>query len=110
MATVKIEFKRLEKRFSKQAVQQAKREVSDQMLADMNQFVPMDVGSLRGTGLVTDSGLEWNTPYAKAQFYGTNGRGAFHDYTTAGTGKRWDLKAKGLYRKQWTESFKKGLS
>ena len=76
----------------------------------MNQFVPKKESSLRTTGHVSADGNQvvWNTPYAKAQFYGTNGRATFRKYSTPGTGKRWDLKAKPIFMNDWTKAFKGG--
>ena len=73
---------------------------------DMNKYVPMLTGDLRGSQQLVKDGITWNTVYAKAQFYGTNGRAVFSTYTTAGTGKRLDLKAQGIHGKSWEQLVK----
>lgn len=92
------------------AVRRGQHAMANQMLADMNQFVPKLSNTLRTTGHVSGSGdtIIWNTKYAKAQFYGTNGRAVFTHYTTPGTGPRWDLKAKGAYMEHWKNAYIKG--
>ncbi len=104
----------------------------NQMLMDMDQFVPKKKGTLRFVGHVNTgrSQLVWQIPYARRQFYGPSlwkgkskmtpkqrrwwfGVGIKQPkkgsrYTTPGTGPRWDLKAKARYGKQWAEVFVKG--
>lgn len=84
--------------------------MSNQMVSDMTQFVPKKESSLRITGHASADGSEliWYTPYAKAQFYGSNGKATFSNYSTPGTGKRWDLKAKSLYMNDWKKAFMRG--
>lgn len=81
----------------------AKRILKTQVAYDMNQYVPMLSGDLRGSQALVRDGITWSGVYAKAQFYGTNGIVNFRNYTTASTGKRWDLKAEGIHGKSWEE-------
>lgn len=112
MARVKVDLSGVNKKLSTGNMQSAKYAMMNQMLMDMQPFVPNDQGTLQSTGYVgaDKNSLEWNTPYAKAQFYGTNGKAVFKNYTTPGTGKRWDLRAKGLYMSDWQKVFLRGLN
>lgn len=112
MARVKVDLSGINKKLSAGNMQSAKYSMMNQMLMDMQPFVPNDQGTLQQTGVISaDRGsLVWNTPYAKAQFYGTNGKVVFKNYTTPGTGKRWDLRAKGLYMSDWQKVFIRGLN
>ncbi|MDD7758780.1 MAG: minor capsid protein [Aerococcus suis] len=74
---------------------------------DMNNYVPMESGDLRGSMRSNKNGISWDTRYARAQFYGTNGRAVFRKYTVAGTGKRWDLKAESIHGNQWEDLVKR---
>ena len=98
------------RKLSKGNMKRGKYALANQMLADMDKFVPLDGGDLRTTGHRDASGdsVIWKNVYAKAQFYGTNGYVTFKKYTTPGTGKRWDLKAKSKHMKDWKRAFVKG--
>ncbi|MHC5407336.1 minor capsid protein [Listeria seeligeri] len=111
MTKVKSNFSKIYKKLGKKNVQKAKFGMSNQMLADMNPFVPLQDSILRSSGHVDDRGDEliWVAPYAKPQFYGTNGKAIFRNYTTPGTGARWDLKAEGLFMSTWVKVFARGL-
>lgn len=86
----------------------------NQMLTDMDRYIPKKSGALRFIGHVNTgrSQLVWQAPYARAQYYGKiMKKGATYsikNYTTPGTGPRWDLKAKAKYGKKWAEVFVKG--
>ncbi|EAC2379275.1 minor capsid protein [Listeria monocytogenes] len=110
--SVKVNFKKVYKKVSKENSQKAKFATANQMLADMNPFVPLRDATLRSSGHVDADGdsLVWVSPYAKAQFYGTNGIVKFRQYTTPGTGARWDLKAEGLFMSTWVKVFARGLT
>ena len=74
-------------------------------LADMNPFVPRKSNTLRATAHLKNDGsaILYETKYAKRQFY-LRGK----NYSTPGTGPRWDLKAKRLYGKSWKRAFLRG--
>lgn len=112
MVQVNINITGVQRKLSPQAQQQGQRALANQALADMNQFVPMDDGILRQSATVDIDGsaVNYNTPYAKAQFYGRVGKGGYpvHNYTTPGTGPRWDEKANSIHMKDWIDAFKKG--
>ena len=129
---VKVDISGVEKKLSKANMSRGRYAMANQMLADMNRFVPMKQGTLRQTGHASADGKEliWNTKYAAVQFYGPNGgrKKTLTDkqrrfifwalknnpsllnggYSTPGTGPRWDLKAKGLYMADWERAFLKG--
>lgn len=106
MVKVDINLNGAYRKLSAQAMTQGRRAVANQALADMNQFVPMKEGILRMTGTIDldATAVNYNTPYARRHFYAPGG----WNYTTPGTGPRWDLKAKGMFMSDWVEAFKKG--
>jgi hypothetical protein len=110
-AKVSVNLSGMEKKLGKGNLRVAKQVVAQQMLLDMNRLVPRRHGDLRASGHVTSGGdaIEYSTIYARAQFYGTNGKQVFRSYTTGGTGKRWDLKAKVLYGEKWGRVFARGM-
>ncbi|WP_248000263.1 minor capsid protein [Lactiplantibacillus plantarum] len=85
----------------------------NQAMSDMTQFVPKDRPEepLRKSVHATSDGSEitYSTPYAKAQFYGIINGHPVHNYTTPGTTKRWDLKAKSMFMSSWIDAFTKGM-
>lgn len=83
-----------------------------QAMSDMEQFVPKDQGHLRDSVHATSDGgqITYAMPYAKAQFYGIiNDKYPVHNYTTPGTTKRWDLKAKSMFMDSWVKAFTEGM-
>lgn len=105
MARVEIDLSGAQRKLSPQSRQRGQYALANQALADMNPFVPMKKGILRMTGHVEDSGNSavWNTPYAAEMFYMPK-----LNYTTPGTGPRWDNKAKGMYMRDWERAYMKG--
>jgi len=83
----------------------------NQAMSDMEQFVPKNKGYLRDSVHATADGgqITYAMPYAKAQFYGIINGHPVHNYTTPGTTKRWDLKAKSMFMSSWIDSFTKGM-
>ncbi|MDT2781389.1 minor capsid protein [Vagococcus fluvialis] len=110
MVKVSIDLASVYKNTNKHNIERAKLSMINQMLSDMQPFIPNDQGILQQTGTigVDKSSLHWVTPYARAQYYGTNGKAVFSNYTTPGTGPYWDLKAKGLFMSDWMDVFTKG--
>jgi hypothetical protein len=108
--SVNVNLDGVYKKLGTRATVRGRYAMANQMLSDMNQFVPKLSNTLRTTGHVSGGGnkLIWDTKYAKAQFYGTNGRAVFKNYSTPGTGPRWDLKAKGQYMDAWKRAYLKG--
>ncbi|MGT2800415.1 minor capsid protein [Streptococcus satellite phage Javan292] len=108
---IKVDLDGVTAKLSEKNFVKARTEMAKQMLADMNYFVPSSDpysdGHLRASGHVVEGGraIEWTPPYARAQFYGTNGIVTFQHYSTPGTGKRWDEKAKDIHMNHWKDIF-----
>lgn len=107
---IKVDVDGVRTKLSPQAMMEGRRALANQMLADMNPFVPKKNNSLRQAVSMARDGSEiiYSMPYAKAQYYGTNGKAVFKKYSTPGTGKRWDLQAKGLHISSWERAFLRG--
>lgn len=102
--TLKIDFSKLNQRFSTANLNRAQYIAKNEAMNAMEQFVPRDQGDLRNLArkatVNTQTEIIYPVPYAKAQFYGgyitsSGKRVEFTNYTTPGTGKRWDLRLKG---------------
>ncbi len=82
--------------------------VLNQMESDMQRFVPYDQGNLTRDTLIDTQHRQivYQMPYAKAQFYGiVGGKYPVVNYTTdthPQATKRWDLKTKAIYGKDWS--------
>lgn len=105
MGRVTIDLGGVMSRLSQDAVRRGRYAAANQALADMNQFVPMLSGALRMTATIDidGGGINYNTPYSNKLFYMY-----MHNYTTPGTGPRWDLKAKGVFMSDWINAFTRG--
>ena len=119
MAKVDVNLN-LGQRFSDANVSKARYVMANQMMKDMDYFVPYREGHLSDSAHINANGSEitWSTPYARAQFYGfitnykTGRQSRIVNYTHKRTGdpsRRWDLRAKALYGQQWAEIAKKSL-
>lgn len=110
--SVKVDLRGVESKLSKKEFNAGRYAMANQMLSDMDKFIPLRDGDLRATGMIGANGknLMWNTVYARAQFYGTNGIAVFRRYTTLGTGKRWDEVASAIYVNEWIRTFVKGAN
>lgn len=91
--------------------EKANRLAAEKFLQRAQPYVPMKSGALRSLGQVIDhETVEWRgVPYGKAQFFGTNGMAVFKNYTTPGTGKRWDLVTKGNHMQEIEQAYVRGL-
>lgn len=106
---IKIDLKGLEKKLSPTSLKRAQYNVATQAEIDLRKHVPRKHGDLRAHVSITSDGvIAWNALYARAQFYGTNGKAIFRNYTTPGTGKRWDLQKKN-YIDRWKRVYTRGL-
>ena len=76
-------------------------QVLNQMHQDMEQYVPKRAGFLRSQSFVNDTGVHYTAKYAKAQFYGLVNGSRVRSYSTPGTSRRWDLRAKSVYMSDW---------
>lgn len=108
---IQEDLAKIERMFSDRNLKNANRRASGKFLQRAQPYVPLKEGNLRSVGRVVDhETVEWRgLPYGKAQFYGTNGRVVFRNYTTPGTGKRWDLVTIGNHMKEIEEAYVRGL-
>lgn len=114
---VKVDLKGLEKKCSPEAVRRGQIAMTDQMLLDMNKFVPMRSGKLRESGHARVDTLTWSTKYARIRFYNRRLKLFFSEKQRKfffankdrllaqkpkpGTGGRWDKKAAAKHKKDW---------
>lgn len=105
MVRVTINLSGARKKLSSQILNQGRYALANQAMADMDQFIPMLSTALRGTVSVDPDGksITYNTPYAAKLFYMH-----MYNYTTPGTGPRWDLKAKSVFMSDWINAFARG--
>lgn len=110
MVKVRVDLTVAKKKMSPERVRMGRYAVANQSLADMNQFVPKMEGILRqATSIDLDgSGVNYHMPYAAPQFYGFVNGGRVYNYTTPGTSRRWDLRAKARHIQDWEKAFMKG--
>lgn len=78
----------------------------NQVHADSNLYAPRKSGDLRIQSSISLDGKSviWNAPYARRQYYNH-----FRNYTTPGTGPKWDQKALGIHRRDWEKITKKAM-
>ena len=111
--SITVDLGRINKKFGPNAKKVAEYAIANQAMLDMERFVPLRDGDLRGSGHVSGNQIVYNTVYARAQFYGGayNKKRSWHwsKGKTAGTGPRWDLKAKGLYGDKWADKGREAL-
>ena len=81
--------------------------LANQVMADSNQFVPAKSNVLRlSANLNIDfTEIVYNMKYARRQYYAPGG----WNYTTAGTGPKWDRKASSMYGDSWAQIYARGL-
>ena len=72
--------------------------LANQVHADSNIYAPMLSSDLRNQSNVTadNKQIVWNVPYSRNQYYNQ-----YSNYTTPGTGPKWDQKAKSIHMKSW---------
>lgn len=108
---VKVNLSGVTKKLSATNFKRGQFAMANQAMADMNTFVPKREGDLRNSAHIDSGGqfVVWEMPYARAQFYGfAGGKYRIVHYTTPGTSRRWDLRAKSMYMSTWIDAFKKG--
>lgn len=105
MVQVNIDLKIPQQKLSQNNIDRGRYAFANQALADMNQFVPKDENILRQTATIdiTGEAINYNTTYAARMFYMP-----MYNYTTPGTGPRWDMKAKSMFMSDWIKAFTKG--
>lgn len=87
-------------------VDKAQYALANQIHADSNIYAPMKVGDLRSQSSVALDGksIIWNVPYARYQYYNQ-----YSNYTTPGTGPKWDQKAKSIHMASWARVAKAAM-
>lgn len=113
MAKVNVKLN-LDKRFSRAKLDKVRYVMANQMMSDMEPFVPFKNGKLSQSAHINANGSEitYTTPYARAQFYGIVNGSPVRNYTRTQhpqASKRWDLRAKALYSHKWANIAKKSL-
>lgn len=105
MVSITINLDGVKKKLSESAMKRGQYALANQALADMNQFVPMDENILRQSATIDIDGsaVNYNMPYAAKLFWMY-----MYNYTTPGTGPRWDLKAKSVFMSDWINAYTKG--
>lgn len=116
---VSVNLNGLNQMISGQSLKRAKYVLANQAMQDMDQFVPLKNKHLSDSAhLDNNYNIVYNTPYARAQFYGfitnykTGKVSRIRNYTpTEGRSpsRRWDLRAKSLYGDAWANKVKKSL-
>lgn len=94
--------KKLYKEWAKQIAGPVQLALNEQVLKDSNVYVPFDVGTLESSGVLGADGksVEWNMPYAKAQYYGLPNKSTDkHPEAQC----RWFERAKAEHTKDWEE-------
>lgn len=91
---------------SKARIERANYDLANQVMSDMDQFVPYKNGPLSQSAHIAANGktIVYTPPYAKAQFYGLVNGHRIRNYTRTEHPKatrRWDLRAKSLYLSSW---------
>lgn len=118
-ASVKIDLKGVEKKVSPENFAKGKLAIANQMLLDMEPYVPKRKGELRSSGHVRQDSIIYGTPYARLRYYGKKRKGFFSEKQRKfffankekllsqkpkpGTGPRWDKKAAALHSKNWAD-------
>lgn len=118
-ASVKIDLKGVEKKFSPENFAKGKLAIANQMLLDMEPYVPKRKGELRSSGHARQDSIIYETPYARLRYYGKKRKGFFSEKQRKfffankekllsqkpkpGTGPRWDKKAAALHSKNWAD-------
>ena len=67
---VKIDLSGIEKKVSPENFAKGKLAIANQMLMDMERFVPKRRGDLRSSGHVRQDSIVYATPYARLLYYG----------------------------------------
>lgn len=117
--SVKIDLNGVKKKVSPENFAKGKLAIANQMLLDMDPYVPKRKGELRSSGHVRQDSIIYETPYARLRYYGKKRKGFFSEKQRKfffankekllsqkpkpGTGPRWDKKAAALHSKNWAD-------
>lgn len=122
---ITVDISGIKSKISPSALAKGKLATANQMLLDMDRFVPYRKGDLRLSGRALSDRVTYNTPYARLRFYGKVRKGFFSEKQRRfffankekllaqkplpGTGPRWDMKAKALYADRWAKTMMRGM-
>lgn len=81
-----------------QMVERGQHALVNQVYADANLYAPMKSSDLRNQSQIAsdEKSIVWNSPYARRQYYNQ-----MVNYSTPGTGPKWDQKAKSIHLESW---------
>lgn len=98
----KVDIGRAERKVSKENFTKGQIALAGQIVDDSEPYVPVRDGDLRGNVSIGGDGskITYGMVYARAQYYGTNGRQVFRKYHKGG-GKKWYIKAKEAHLDDW---------
>lgn len=98
----KVDIGRAEKKVSQDNMVKGQIALAGQIVDDSEPYVPFRDGDLRGNVSIAGDGsnITYGMVYARAQYYGTNGKQVFRKYSNGG-GKKWYLKAKRAHLENW---------
>ena len=115
--SVKIDLNGVKKNVSPENFAKGKLAIANQMLLDMDPYVPKRKGILRASAHVRQDSVVYVTPYARLLYWGKKRKGFFSEKQrkfffankekllsqrpTPGTGPRWDKQAAALHSKKW---------
>ncbi|PQG65881.1 capsid protein [Enterococcus faecium] len=108
MLHVKVKKNGVDRKLSVMNINSALYYMTSQMHMDMNLYVPKRQGNLRDKSFVNKNRITYAAPYARAQFRGFVNGSRVRNYTTPGTSRRWDLRAKANHMDAWRKAFIKG--
>lgn len=105
MVNVTVNLSGAQKKLSAQSQRKGQYAAANQALASMNPYVPALDHILRNTATIDidGAGVNYNAPYARKQFYEQHS-----NYTTPGTGSRWDLRAKSKHMDDIKNAYLRG--
>ena len=69
--------------------QEAREEIHKELGEYVQSYVPLKEGPLRESMTYTSDYVAWDTPYARYQYEGGDGRRIIRNYTTPGTTHHW---------------------
>lgn len=103
---VNIDIDSLVEKLSDRNLEMGQKAMANQMLSDMDDFVPYREGTLSMTATISLDGkeLHWNTPYASKVYNGAPSWNWTRDFHPL-AGPEWDKVASGLYLEDWKKAF-----
>lgn len=98
----KVDIGRAEKKVSRSNMVKGQIALASQIVSDSEPYVPFRDGDLRGNVSIAGDGsnITYGMVYARAQYYGSNGKQVFRKYSNGG-GKKWYIKAKQANLENW---------